>query len=134
MIKSFAQQWLQRQKPQKTKYQEGIYTEAIGEKFLEEKGYEIIASRYKLYGIPAAGEIDIIATKENLIIFVEVKKRQTLELAGEVIFETQMNGIIASAQIFLADHLEYTDFDCRFDAILFDDNYNISHIENAWSS
>ena len=47
----------------------GFLAEGIARHYLIKNGYEILASNYKF----KFGELDIIARKENLISFVEVK-------------------------------------------------------------
>lgn len=47
--------------------------ETVAVKFLIDNGYKIIQQNYK----NKIGEIDIIAEKDNRIIFIEVKYRQT---------------------------------------------------------
>ncbi|MGI6744575.1 MAG: YraN family protein [Acutalibacteraceae bacterium] len=47
----------------------GAMGEQIAARSLREKGYEIIAANYRT----RIGEIDIIATKDKYICFVEVK-------------------------------------------------------------
>jgi len=53
----------------------GILGEKIAEKYLKRKGYKILEKNYSPNFIsgPQRGEIDIIAKKEDTIIFVEVK-------------------------------------------------------------
>ena len=60
-------------------YDLGLKSEALAKHFLEQKGYHAINERYRA----ASGEIDVIATKDDLLIFVEVryrkKKRDAIE-------------------------------------------------------
>ena len=49
--------------------------EEIAEKFLIQKGYKIVEKNYRIRG----GEIDIIATDQNTLVYVEVKTRTTDE-------------------------------------------------------
>lgn len=53
----------------------GNFGERIAEKYLKEKGYQILDKNYsfRIPGNPKKGEIDIIAQKSDIISFVEVK-------------------------------------------------------------
>lgn len=53
----------------------GSKGEEIAARFLVEKGYKIIGRNFKNYKGRQLGEIDIIAEKNEEIIFVEVKTR-----------------------------------------------------------
>ena len=57
----------------KTNHKSGLDAEELACEFLREKSFEIIEQRYKT----PHGEIDIIAKDENVVIFVEVKKRKS---------------------------------------------------------
>ena len=59
----------------------GSIGERIARKYLEEKGYKILDENYsfRIPKSPQIGEIDIIAKKDGVISFVEVK---TLRLAS----------------------------------------------------
>lgn len=52
----------------------GDLGEAFAAGILERKGYRILARKYRC----KAGEIDIIAMKEDCIFFIEVKTRQNV--------------------------------------------------------
>ena len=65
--------------PKKT-YQFGLFAEKIAILLLRLKGYQILKWRYKSY----YGEIDIVAKKSRVIIFVEVKARIKKTLIEEV--------------------------------------------------
>ena len=47
----------------------GSYAEGLAEKFLKDKGYEVLDRNYR----KPWGEVDIIVKKEGIVIFVEVK-------------------------------------------------------------
>jgi putative endonuclease len=53
------------------KIKKGKDGEAKAEKFLEEKGYEIVRRNYRF----KRSEVDLIVKKENWLVFVEVKMR-----------------------------------------------------------
>ena len=50
----------------------GAYGEHLAAKFLREDNYNIKAANFKTYN----GEIDLVAEKDGVICFVEVKTRQ----------------------------------------------------------
>jgi putative endonuclease len=51
----------------------GLYGEQLAEKFLLQKGYQILDKRFQT----RFGEIDLIVGKDDTIAFVEVKTRTT---------------------------------------------------------
>ena len=55
--------------------QTGIWGEKIAENYLKKKGYQILGKNFStnFSSGPQRGEIDIIAKKENIITFIEVK-------------------------------------------------------------
>jgi len=52
----------------------GTAGEDMAARYLEERGFAILERNFRL---GRQGEIDIIARKKNLVIFVEVKRRRT---------------------------------------------------------
>ena len=53
----------------------GSFGERIAEKYLKDKGYEILDKNYsfRISGNPQKGEIDMVAKKSDIISFIEVK-------------------------------------------------------------
>jgi putative endonuclease len=78
------------------------------------KGYRVLAKRFRT----PHGEIDLVAKRRNLVAFIEVKARATLDDAAFAVTPRQQARIINAAQIWLVAHPEYAQFDLRFDAIL----------------
>ena len=67
-------------------YRRGFLAEYIAAFFLLLKGYHISAMRYRTKG----GEVDIVARKGDLAIFVEVKARRSVDDALSAVgFPTQ---------------------------------------------
>jgi len=95
-------------------FQTGISAESRAAAYLLAKGYRILARRFRT----RFGEIDIVARRRNLIAFIEVKARATLDDAAYAITPQQRQRIIAAAQAWLMNHPEHDKLDCRFDAIL----------------
>ena len=92
----------------------GISAESRAAVWLLAHGYRILARRWK----SPLGEIDIIAARRHLLIFVEVKARAKLDDAAEAVTERQKQRIAAAAEIWLAANLMPAIRDMRFDAIL----------------
>jgi putative endonuclease len=98
--------------------------------YLRERGYEIAARNYR-YG---RAEIDIIARREKLLVFVEVKTRTNLSHGEpEAAVSTGKIGRMRKA----AEHYIYaTDWmhDVRFDviAISLGQERHLQHIEDAF--
>jgi len=78
------------------------------------KGYRILAKRFRT----PHGEIDLIAKRRNLVAFVEVKARATLDEAAFAVTPRQQSRIIDAAQGWLIAHPEHAELELRFDAIL----------------
>lgn len=95
-------------------FQTGISAESRASAYLLAKGYRILARRFRT----RYGEIDIVARRKNLLAFVEVKARATLDDAAYAISPQQRQRIIAAAEVWLMSHPEHANFDCRFDAVL----------------
>ncbi len=98
--------------------------------FLLAKGYRIAARRWR----SAAGEIDIVARRGNLLIFVEVKARPTFDDAAYSVTPRQQRRIAAAAAIWLAEHASDAGRDMRFDAILVAPRRWPRHIEAAFET
>jgi len=95
-------------------FQTGISAESRAAAFLFAKGYRTLAKRFRT----PHGEIDLIVRRRNLLAFVEVKARATLDDAAFAVTPRQQARIINATQAWLAAHPEYAEFELRFDAIL----------------
>ena len=95
-------------------FRTGLSAETRAAAFLMAKGYRILAKRFKT----PHGEIDLVAKKSNLVVFVEVKARARLDDAAYAVTPRQQARIIDAAQGWLMTHPEHAEFDLRFDAIL----------------
>jgi putative endonuclease len=95
-------------------FRTGLSAEARATAWLIAKGYRILAKRFR----SPYGEIDIVARRRNLLAFVEVKARATLDDAAYAVTPRQQQRIINAAQAWLMTHPEHADFDLRFDAML----------------
>lgn len=64
------------------------------------------------------GEIDIVARRHRLLVFIEVKACDTLDEAAESLQARQRLRIAAAAEVWLAAHPDDALGDIRFDVIL----------------
>ena len=110
----------------------GNLAEFIARMVFRLKGYKILKKNHKGKLKMPAGEVDFIALKNKTIIFVEVKKRQTLEKAFYAIKPNQQKRIINAAKLFIKQNPHYQNCNIRFDAVLIKLPMNIVHIKNAW--
>ncbi len=85
-----------------TSYQTGIFSEFMARVYLRLRGFRIIKSRYVTGRYTGRAEIDIIAQRGNLVIFVEVKKRPTTECALEAVTYKQGLRLRRAAETWLA--------------------------------
>lgn len=95
-------------------FRSGLSAESRAAAWLIAKGYRILARRYRT----RSGEIDIVAKRRNLVAFVEVKARVSLDAAAYSITSQQQQRIIAAAQAWLMANPDYETHEMRFDAIL----------------
>ncbi len=108
----------------------GIIGEKLAQKYLIDKEYKIIATNF----YTKRGEIDIIAKKEQCIIFVEVKTRSNLKYGTPAMAVGNMkkNHIKTAAKVFLQLN-RLQNCSVRFDVIeiyIIDGKYRINHIKN----
>lgn len=115
-----------------TKQIRGAKGESVAQNYLKENGYSIIETNFKCH----FGEVDIIASKDNELTFVEVKTR------GQEMFGTPAESINYYKQKHIYKVAEYyiyknkiMNIPISLDAVevyLFEDNTpKIEHIKNA---
>lgn len=97
-------------------YESGLFAEFLAKWYLRFHGFHIIKSRYITGRNTGRAEIDIIARRHNLMIFVEVKRRPNIEIAWSAITPAQRVRLRRAAENFIARN-GWTG-DARFDAIL----------------
>ena len=100
--------------------------------YLLKNGYSIIERNYRTQG----GEIDIIALKDDVLVFVEVK---SLPNGGPELLQRELNRqklqrIVKTSKRFLLNHREYNNSYVRFDVMVIDmpGMSEVYHIENAF--
>ena len=111
-------------------FRTGLSAESRAAAFLIAKGYRILAKRFRT----PHGEIDLVAKKRNLLAFIEVKARASLDEAAYAVTPRQQARIIDAAQGWLAAHPEHAEFDLRFDAILIAPRHLPRHLLAAFDA
>lgn len=111
-------------------FRAGISAESRAAMLLLAKGFRILARRWK----SPVGEIDIIARRRSLLVFVEVKARARLDDAAWSVTDRQRSRIVAAAEAWLAAHADERIRDIRFDAILVAPGRLPQHIPAAFDA
>lgn len=108
----------------------GLSAESRAAALLLAKGFRIAARRFRC----PAGEIDIVARRGPLLIFVEVKARAVLDDAAWSVTERQKRRIASAAAAWLAANPEDASCDMRFDAVLVAPHSLPQHIPGAFEA
>jgi len=109
-------------------YRRGHRGEWLAALALMLKGYRILARRHRT----KLGEIDLIARRGDLVLFVEVKARRTLMEAMEAIGRESERRIEAAADIWLSRQADYGRLSMRFDMVAVLPWRWPVHVENAF--
>ena len=108
----------------------GLSAESRAAALLIAKGYRIIARRFR----SPLGEIDIVARRGKLLLFVEVKARERTEDAAWALTRRQRARIINGAEAWLAKNPADAQCFIRFDVILVAPRSLPQHIANAFDA
>lgn len=96
--------------------------------WLQMKGYRILDRRART---PAC-EIDLIATKKNMLAFVEVKMRSRHETALESVTPGLRRHIEQAARIWTTSRHKLQNHHWRFDIVLMSPGRLPRHMPDAW--
>src|SRR5580700_3642784 len=75
-------------------FRRGLSAESRAALLLVAKAYRILARRWKT----PFGEIDIVARRRGILVFVEVKARENFDHAAEAVTEQSKQRIVAAAE------------------------------------
>jgi putative endonuclease len=106
----------------------GRTAETVAGILLRFKGYRVLGRRFR--GL--RGEIDLIARRGSILIFVEVKRRPDVAIAAESVSPRQRTRIIAAAEEFIAARPHLAGLGIRFDAVLVMPGKMPRHLIDAW--
>ena len=111
----------------KVSYHAGQAAEFQVARYYERDGWHVLQHRFK----SAAGEIDLVLCRDDTVLFVEVKRARTHDIAAFRISLQQIARINQSAEFFVSEHLSGLNFEMRMDAALVDQKGEIQIIPNA---
>jgi putative endonuclease len=111
-------------------FRTGISAESRAAAYMIAKGFRILARRWK----SPVGEIDIVARRRKLLVFIEVKARERFDDAAWSVTERQRARIVAAAEAWLAAHEGASFEDIRFDAVLVAPGRMPRHIPAAFDA
>jgi putative endonuclease len=106
----------------------GLSAEGRAAALLLAKGYRVVAKRFR----SGVGEVDLVARRGNVLVFVEVKARDRLDDAAEAVTPRQQRRIVAAAEAWLAANPDDVTRNIRFDAILIAPRHWPRHIQGAF--
>lgn len=112
----------------RTSYQKGLLSELYARMYLRLHGFRIVRSRYVTGRNTNRAEIDIIARRNNLLIFIEVKHRPNLNCAIDAVTQHQSTRLRRAAETYIAQTGWHGD--ARFDIIAVC-GWHIHWIKNA---
>ncbi len=117
-----------------TRQESGQIGEEIARQHLLFQGYTVLAQNFRT----RYGEVDIIAQKDKLFVFVEVKLRRDAHYMrpADAVTPNKQKKLMDTAALWLIEH-NPMDYPARFDVIeilygLPDRAPRIHHIENAF--
>jgi putative endonuclease len=110
----------------------GRVAEDLVEAFLRREGYTILGRNVSFHGV---GELDIVAQRDGVVCFVEVRSRGTTRfgLPAETVGARKQAQVKKVAAYYMARHC--SDLPARFDvaSVVWDDGEEtVSYIENAF--
>ena len=109
-------------------FRRGWMSEYLAALYLMAKGYRILALRYKT----KVGEIDIIARKGDIVIFCEVKARQTVDDAVFAVNATTQKRIRDASDFWLSRQKNTSYLSQRYDVIAILPRSLPKHLENCF--
>jgi putative endonuclease len=106
----------------------GRLAETLAALSLRLRGYRVVARRFRT----PLGEIDLIVRRGRLLAFVEVKARIDRDQALTALGPRQRERTERSAELFLALHPRYRDYNLRFDVVAVRPWRLPHHLVDAW--
>jgi putative endonuclease len=108
--------------------QTGRRAENAAALWLQLKGYRILDRRARM---PAC-EIDLVARRKNMLVFVEVKARRSQDMAREAVTPGLQGRLEDAARQWTSRRRQYADYLWRFDMVLLTPGRLPKHVRDAW--
>lgn len=106
----------------------GLWAEELACAALLDDGWTLEGRRLR----NAGGEVDIVASRDGLVAFIEVKQRAELAGAALALGARQRARLLACAEILLAEHPAWGAQGVRFDVIVVDRQGHLRRIADAF--
>lgn len=105
---------------------QGLFAEDLVLKYLQGEGLQLVTQNYRL----KMGEIDLIMREGEILVFVEVRARESFEDIHpfETVTKAKQGRIIATAKHYLWTHELFDRCPCRFDVVA----VNLSTLGIEW--
>ncbi|MCE2577596.1 YraN family protein [Komagataeibacter sp. FNDCR1] len=95
---------------------------------MRSEGWTILAQRART----AWGEIDIVAIRDGMLVFTEVKARPSIMQAGDAISRRTMQRLMNAAQALCMLNTGWTYDEMRFDVVVVLPDGDLHRIEDAF--
>lgn len=112
-----------------TSYHAGRVAEDIVARDYMGRHHQVAATRWR----GASGEIDLIMRHGAQVVFVEVKKSKSFEVAATRLGRKQMDRLVAAGSEFIATEPMGQMTDVRFDLAMVNGQGQVQVIENAFA-
>jgi putative endonuclease len=106
----------------------GRHAEARAAAALAAEGWAVLARRLRT----PAGELDLVAEREGLLAFIEVKARATLAEAAAALGPAQRRRLVAAAEWWIGANPGHGAAGMRFDVLLVDAGGRVRRIADAF--
>lgn len=106
----------------------GRFAEQRAAAALEAEGWRMLARRVRT----PAGEIDLVAERDGLLAFVEVKARATLTDAAFALGAAQRGRLLRAAEAWMAANPDHGAAGVRFDVVVVDATGRVRRIADAF--
>ncbi|MCL2629534.1 MAG: YraN family protein [Alphaproteobacteria bacterium] len=109
------------------RYKKGLWAERVAVGLLRLKGYSILERRFQTGAGLGCSEIDIIARRGDVIVFVEVKSRRSVNEGLFAVTPTGRTRLRRAAEVWMARNGR--GFNARFDVIVVS-GWRVKHFKN----